>query len=167
MNILITGSPGIGKTTLICRLIEGITAAPLMGFYTREIRQRGVRQGFELIGLDGSRATLAHTSIKGRQRVGKYGVDVKGFEAFLTNLKLESAASWAIIDEIGKMECFSRQFCRSISQLLNSKIHVVATIAMRGHGLIADIKKRPDCELFLLTNRNRSHLHEQILNKIQ
>ncbi|MDJ0831254.1 MAG: nucleoside-triphosphatase, partial [Desulfobacterales bacterium] len=114
------------------------------------------------------RAVLAHVDIRSPFRVGKYGVDVEALDRFIPSLAcLAPATTLIIIDEIGKMECFSRQFCRSISHLLNSKIHVVATIAMRGHGLIADIKKRPDCELFLLTTRNRSHLHEQILNKIQ
>lgn len=166
MNILITGSPGIGKTTLICRLIEGITAAPLMGFYTREIRQRGVRQGFELIGLDGSRATLAHTSIRGRQRVGKYGVDVKGFEAFLTNLKLESAAGWAIIDEIGKMECFSATFRRLARQALASETPVVASVSQRGGGFVAEVKERWDVRLLNMDWDNRDHLLPQVLGQL-
>ena len=37
MNILITGKPGIGKTTLIRKLIDSISLSK-GGFYTEEIR---------------------------------------------------------------------------------------------------------------------------------
>lgn len=54
-NILITGMPGVGKTTLIKRLSEELKDYHPVGFYTAEIREEGVRKGFELIGLDGRR----------------------------------------------------------------------------------------------------------------
>ena len=38
-NILLTGRPGCGKTTLIKRVVEEL-ALPAGGFYTEEIRQR-------------------------------------------------------------------------------------------------------------------------------
>ena len=57
-NILITGLPGIGKTTLIRRLYEELKDTHPVGFYTGEIRENGVRKGFELISLDGRRGLL-------------------------------------------------------------------------------------------------------------
>jgi nucleoside-triphosphatase len=40
-NILITGQPGIGKTTLIKKLAEELADLRTVGFYTEEIRQNG------------------------------------------------------------------------------------------------------------------------------
>ena len=48
VNVLLTGRSGVGKTTLIKRLIE---ATPLSkgGFYTEEVREKGQRVGFSLM----------------------------------------------------------------------------------------------------------------------
>ncbi len=45
-NILITGPPRVGKTTLIKRLFEELTHHHPVGFYTEEIREGGIRKGF-------------------------------------------------------------------------------------------------------------------------
>ena len=85
-NILITGPPGIGKTTLIKHLSEALGSFSSIGFYTAEIRDRGVRKGFELISLDGKRKLLSHKEFKSPYRVGPYRVDVKGFEEFISSI---------------------------------------------------------------------------------
>jgi nucleoside-triphosphatase len=51
-NILVTGSPRIGKSTLIERIVSGIQR-PLTGFFTKEITDRGKRVGFSIDTLDG------------------------------------------------------------------------------------------------------------------
>jgi nucleoside-triphosphatase THEP1 len=77
-------------------------------FLTSEIRNSGSRQGFELQGLNGVRRTLAQVKIDSRHRVGRYGVDKDGFEAFLATLDLlNPAMGLTVIDEIDKMELFS------------------------------------------------------------
>lgn len=47
------------------------------GFYTEEIRIRGVRHGFRLVTLDGQDAVLVHINIHGAHRISKYGVDIE------------------------------------------------------------------------------------------
>lgn len=64
---LLTGKPGIGKTTLVRKIIEQVRSTPMAGFYTAEIRSKGKRCGFELYGLNGARGVLAHVNIKSRQ----------------------------------------------------------------------------------------------------
>jgi len=58
VNVLLTGRPGIGKTTLIKRLIEA-TSLSKGGFYTGEVREKGQRVGFSLTTLDGKESVLA------------------------------------------------------------------------------------------------------------
>jgi len=167
-NILITGLPGVGKTTLVKKLVEELKQFHPVGFYTEEIREEGTRKGFELISLDGRRGLLSHTDIQSPHRVGKYKVDVKGFEAFLTSIPLLNRSTRLIvIDEIGKMECYSDQFKNLLKEILDSEKWVIATIALKGSGIIEEIKKRKDVKLFEITQRNRNSLLPDILSEVE
>ena len=162
-NILITGYPGIGKTTLIKQLINEFGPYHPVGFYTEEIREKDVRHGFEIISIDGRRKTLAHTSLGGEFRVGRYGIDVYGFENFISEIVLfNSFHKLIVIDEIGRMECLSPKFRALIRRTLNSKKALIATIALRGRGIIEEIKQREDVGLLQLTLQNRESLFSEI-----
>jgi nucleoside-triphosphatase len=71
-----------------------------------------------------------------------------------------------MIDEIGKMECLSDQFKKLMRELLDSEKWVIATIALKGSGLIEEIKKRHDIKLFELTKSNRDALLSDILKEV-
>jgi nucleoside-triphosphatase len=166
-NLLITGLPGVGKTTLIQNLAEELRTFHPVGFYTAEIRKGGQRQGFELISLDGRKRVLSHVEIKSPFRVGRYGVDVRGFEDFLDTLPFFGPESkLIIIDEIGKMECLSPKFRGLLKELLDSERRVVATIALKGTGLIEEVKGRKDVRVFEISERNRARLLPEILKEI-
>ena len=158
-NILIIGAPGCGKTTLFRKLARQLQGHHPAGFYTEEIRERGVRQGFRLTGLNGADGLLAHVALHTGCRVGKYGVDVAGFEKFLEEVDLlNPEAGLIMIDEIGKMECFSRKFCSLVETLLASETSVIATVAEKGGGLVAQVKQRRDLRLIKVSPTNRDEL---------
>ena len=162
-KILITGPPRIGKTTLIKKLVEALKPVNCAGFYTSEIKQGGTRRGFELIDLNGRKAILSHIDIKSPHRVGKYGVDLESFENFLSGITfLDPIVRFVVIDEIGKMECYSPVFNDIIRELFDSGKTVTASIALKGGGLIAEIKKRPDIQLFEMTSSNRDSLFYEL-----
>jgi len=164
-NILITGLPGVGKTTLIKKLSEELRFLQPAGFYTSEIREEGIRKGFELISLQGGRGVLSHIDINSPYRVGRYKVDIKSFEDFLDGISFfDDSTGLVVIDEIGKMECLSDKFKRVLEKILDSKKGVIATIALKGGGLISEIKKRQDVKLFEITRSNRDSLLREILN---
>jgi nucleoside-triphosphatase len=167
-SILITGLPGCGKTTLFKKLAEALRHRRPVGFYTEEIREGGVRKGFGLRSLDGRQGVLAHVNFSGSGRVGKYGVDVAGFENFLGEISLdEPEAGLVMIDEIGKMECLSRRFQKMIREILASERLLIATIAQHGGGLTAEIKRRDDVRIFTLTPQNRDAMLKTILAAVQ
>jgi len=166
-NVLITGLPGVGKTTAVIRLAEALRDFRPKGFYTAELREKGVRQGFELISFDGRRTLLSHVAMKGPYRVGRYGVDIKSFEDFIGAVNFaEPETRLVIIDEIGKMECYSEKFKTLVEDLLDSGKLVIATIALKGEGFISGVKKRPDVRLFELTQGNRTTLTGELVHYV-
>ena len=69
-TLLLTGRPGVGKTTIIKHLAQAL-GDRAGGFYTEEILGPGGRKGFRVIALDGQQATLAHVDIRSRSKVGR------------------------------------------------------------------------------------------------
>lgn len=166
-HFLITGRPGVGKTTLIREVARRLTDHHPAGFYTEEVRVQGLRTGFRLVSLDGRTQILSHVDHRGPCRVGRYGVDVAGFERLLAELDLRRSPSHVIvIDEIGKMECASGRFTEEVTALLDSSRTLIATIALKGDGFIRQVKQRPDCRLVTVTVENRDRLAETLPNEI-
>jgi len=163
-KILLTGLPGCGKTTAIIKIAENLKGIKTTGFYTREIRQNGKRKGFRWKTFDGASGILASLDIKGPFRVGKYGVDVAGFQkAAVPALDFEHTdADLFILDEIGKMECLSDKFVTAVRRLLASETPVMATVAQKGPGLIYEVKNFPKTKLFKLTHQNRDKIITEV-----
>jgi nucleoside-triphosphatase len=163
-NLLLTGSPGCGKTTVVERLADRLADLRLAGFYTAEVRQGGRRVGFEAVGWHGRRAVLARLGAPSCLRVGRYGVDPAALAPLLED-ELErpaAAVDLFFLDEIGKMEVASRRFCEAVGRVLDGPVPVVATVALRGGGLIAAVKARPDVRLVTVTQENREQLPEEL-----
>lgn len=162
--LLLTGPPGVGKTTVVRRVARAFAGRRLRGFTTEEVREGGQRVGFRLTTLDGQDLVLAHVALRSAHRIGRYGVDLQALESILgTALGLDPAADAYLVDEIGKMECLSARFVAAMTALLDSRRPVVATVAARGSGLIESVKGRSDAELWAVTPRNRDELPQRIL----
>ncbi len=102
--LLLTGRPGVGKTTVIRRVADGLQETRLRGFYTEEIREHGERQGFRLISFDGEDRVIAHVDFPQPHRVGKYSVDLTAIDSAAYLLAYDPAVRLYLDDEIGKME---------------------------------------------------------------
>jgi nucleoside-triphosphatase len=156
-KILLTGVPGCGKTTAIIQIVENLKDIKADGFYTQEIREENIRKGFSWTRLNGATGVLAHVNNKSPYKVGKYGVDVAGFEkSVVPILDIEQTdAELFVIDEIGKMECMSERFVAAVHRLFASDKSLLATVAQKGTGLISEVKDYPGTKLFNLTHQNR------------
>jgi nucleoside-triphosphatase len=161
--LLLSGRPGVGKTTVVRRLAELLGDRMLAGFYTVEMRREGRRQGFRAITFDDRERVIAHISISGSPRVGKYGVDVAAIDDLANHTLSDSPEiELFIVDEIGKMECLSKVFVERFRLLLETGRLLVATVSEHGSGLIAEVKRREDCALWEVTLENRNALPEKI-----
>ena len=155
-NILITGVPGSGKTTIVRKLCIIFKEFNPVGFVTSEILEENNIMGFEVANLYGDSRVFAHTKIKSKVSVGKYKVDLKIFDDFLDKtFSKEKKTGLYAIDEISRVECASKKFSKLILELLVSEKPVIAAISDKGTGLISDIKKREDVALFEITEHNR------------
>ncbi|MBP7409918.1 nucleoside-triphosphatase [Methanoculleus sp. 10] len=167
-NLLITGQPGSGKTTLIRRLAERFAGCSPVGFYTAEVREGGVRVGFDLVSLAGDRRSFARTGYPGHCRVGRYGVDIEGFEEFLSSVPFTApGVRLVIVDEIGKMECCSGVFHRVIREVLDAAAPCVATIAQRGAPGFDRIRTRADVRVVKVTRSNRDSLLPEVEREVR
>lgn len=162
--LLLTGCPGVGKTTVIRRVVAGLGGWRARGFTTEEIRVGGRRTGFGLETLDGRVETLAHVDLASPHRVGAYGVDLATLNRVaVSTLGADPAVQVYFVDEIGKMECLSPRFVAAVQELLDSPRLLVATIAARGGAFIEETRRRRDVEVWTVTRENREGLPAKVL----
>lgn len=165
-TLLLTGRPGIGKTTVIQKVVA-VLGPRAGGFYTEEIRGPGGRKGFRLVTLDGEETIIAHVDLKGggRPRVGRYGVDVEAIErvgvAALQRAMAEGRI--VVVDEIGKMELFCGPFKDAVLQAVGGPHTVLATVMAHPNPWADALKALPVVTLWEVTEKNRDRLPEQVL----
>ncbi|MFC2006052.1 NTPase [Chloroflexota bacterium] len=162
---LLTGRPGTGKTSLIKQVaaqMKGGTG----GFYTEEMRNRGVREGFRLVTLDGEEAVLAHVNIHSPYRVSKYGVDIGSLEQVGVPALHRAArqCGLVVIDEIGKMELFSAEFRETVSQMIDNGKRILGTIMLNPNPWADAIKRQPQVNLVTVTRDNYQQVLEELIN---
>jgi nucleoside-triphosphatase len=165
-NILLTGPPRCGKSTLVEKLVERFKK-PLTGFFTREIREGRRRVGFAITALDGKEGVLAHEESRSKIRVGKYGVNLDSLDQIaVPSMTPSKPEQIVIIDEIGKMECCSHLFRETLIRVLDSSNTVMGSIAFSGIPFIETVKERPDVLLVMVNEKNRNSLVDTLSEQI-
>jgi nucleoside-triphosphatase len=179
--ILLTGWPGVGKTTALRRIVEGLEGSA-GGFYTREVRTGGRRTGFELVTLEGERALLATTDPSaelgrpvsfGRYRVDLEAIDAVGVPALVLALQQGRVV---VVDEIGPMEIGpmeigpmeirSARFREAILKILDGEAPVVGTIYGRPQPFADRVKAHPRARVREITMDNRDALPGEVLAEL-
>lgn len=178
-HVLITGQPGVGKTTLVKKVCDKLEEGNLecQGFYTEEKREDGQRIGFDVVTFDGNRGPLARVVDRdnpaaGRSyMVGRYNVRLQSFEQVALPalaIKPEEYTRVIVIDEIGKMELFSRSFTQTVKDILkHPKTTVLATIPVKANPFVEEIRNRDDVEIFTVTKENRSKLLHSVVDAVK
>lgn len=169
--LLLTGNPGIGKTTILLQVVDGLKArgCSVGGMISREVRSRGERVGFEILDLvSGRRGWLAHAGQKTGPQVGRYRVNLEDLDSIgvaAIDEAVESADVVAI-DEVGPMELFSQRFREAVRKAVESQKPLVGVVHWKARDrLIDEVKKREDAEIIEVTANNRDRLHEALVKK--
>ncbi len=176
--VLITGRPGIGKTTLFFKVLDilrrcGITYC---GFYCPEVREGNSRIGFKLVDLvDGSWTWLAlridllnvfkvnSSSIS--TRIGRYYVLIDAEKHGIKALsKCTADTALMAIDEIGPMELSLPNLRKAILDKLSKAKNALLVI----HRNIRDndflkLFQSKNAKTYVVTMDNRKTLHIEIL----
>jgi nucleoside-triphosphatase len=164
--VLITGPPGVGKSTTVRRIAEHFDRGRIAAVVSSEIRNEGKRQGFQMEVLHtGQRGLLASPEVEGDIRFGslrpdgrrRLGVTFDFLEGVACPAILAGAAErkTLIIDEIGPMQASSGKFREVVEGLLTSGMTLIASIAEADDPWISRIREDEGAALIVLDRRNR------------
>ncbi|MBX5320434.1 MAG: NTPase [Candidatus Bathyarchaeota archaeon] len=169
--LLLTGSPGVGKTTLLLKIVDILRTKGyrIGGMVSREVRSGGTRIGFEILDLaSGKRGWLAHINQKTGPQVGKYRVNLEDLDKIGVEAVLKAVRECDVIaiDEIGPMELFSEKFKRAVREALESGKLLVGVVHWKARDKLVDtVKRREDAETFTVTYENRDMLNQNVVEK--
>jgi nucleoside-triphosphatase len=167
--IVLTGAPGVGKTTALLRIVQGLRARGVNvgGVVSKEIRSNNMRIGFEFIDLASNDiAALASTVTANGPKVGKYFVNIAGCRFAAERLTNATNNSDVIIcDEIGPMELKSREFIGSVKNLLHIEKKVIVVVHQKlQHPLIDEFRNKSSL-VIELDLKNREKVNEMLFDK--
>lgn len=170
--LLLTGAPAVGKTTVLLKTVDALKAKGIGvgGMVSREVREGGVRVGFEVIDVaTGGCGWLAHVGQKAGPKVGKYHVNLADLDGLgaKTIVQAIGSCSVVVIDEIGPMELFSDKFKQAVKDALASDVLVLGVVHARVKDpLVDEAKQRVDAEVYVVTVSSRESLAEALTQKI-
>jgi len=168
---LVTGPPGIGKSTLVAKVVYAVRSRghAVGGCLTKEVRVGRERTGFMLIDLlSGNEAELA--SVKGLgPRVGRYRVNIRNLSGLGASSLLRAAdlADFIVIDEVGPMELTSPEFRKGVSACLTTgKPMLIVLHESMKDPLMTEINEQTNKELLELTLHNREKIANELPTEI-
>lgn len=168
-NLLLTGLPGVGKTTVIKKVLALLPShLKFDGFFTEEVREGGERLGFQIVTADGQRKWLAKKGLPSPHKVGKYGVDVKAIKNVVIPALTRAIkeADLIVIDEIAKMELSHPAFAEIVWECLECPKPVLGVIQRSRLPFIEKVKARDDVWVLEVTHQNRDNLPEKIVEAL-
>ena len=173
-KILLTGRPGVGKTTLLIETIRELEGRGLKvgGMISQEVRAGSVRVGFEISDLaSGQKGWLAHVEQPEGPQIGKYRVNLKDLVEIGVNAINRAASDSTIsviaIDEIGPMELYSDDFKKAVEKAVEAEKPLIGTIHYKARSTLIDrIRSRSDVKILEITHDNRSYVKRTILNEL-
>lgn len=165
MIILITGKPGIGKSTLVQKVIDDCVQ-PIFWVVTAEIRNaEGDRVGFRAKNSDGQTEIISHkTDITSTAVIGQNAVDLDAIDKMFGRvLQKARPQQITLIDEIGPIQLLSRTFADALADTFDhaSQRDVIATIHYKDQQLEA-YRNAEDAWLFVADLANRDMLAKLI-----
>ena len=168
--LFLTGTPGVGKTTVLLKAVEALQKQGLKpgGMVSREVREAGIRVGFQLRDLaSGRTGWLSHVRNPTGPQIGQYRVNLTDLEAIgvkaIEDALKRDEIGLVVIDEVGPMELFSRAFKEAFREALGSSKPLLGVLHQRTRDrAIDEARSNPRVTVVEVTYRNRDLLPERV-----
>jgi len=166
LRIAVTGSPGVGISTLVAKVTSG-TKLRVGGVLARDRRYKDRRTGFELLDLStGMVGILADESGDGPQ-LGKYRVHLDDLD-LIGAQAVENAlgCDLIVVDEVGPMELSSHRFVLAVEKAIASPKPMLVVLHQWSNHRLAK-KIRGSFRVLTVTRENRDSLADEIAKALK
>lgn len=169
MHTLIVGDPGVGKSTLIQKILKE-TARPVFGFETKKEMT---------LWAEGKDAPVyiyeaGKPHIQSEENFITYSKAFspeeasKAFNRFADKLSAARPEDAIILmDEIGYMESQADKFAQAIMSFLDGNQPVIAAVKTKKIPFLDQIRNHPNCRCFYITPENRNVLFNEVLEFVK
>lgn len=165
MHALIVGPRGVGKSTLIRRVLKELNR-PVFGLETKkEERLADPLRGCPIYIYDaGKPHCQTAENLIGYHRDTDPDAFTAAFDRYAPRL-MERVPENAVIelDEIGFLETGSEAFCQAVLRLLDGGRPVIAAVKDRETAFLSRVRRHPNARCFSITPENRDALCEEVL----
>ena len=165
MHALIVGDRGVGKSTLIHRVLKNLNRT-VFGFETKKEEQlEDPIRGCPIYIYDAGKAHFqTPNNLIGYHKERDIPAITAAFDRYASKL-LEVTPEDAVVelDEIGFLEAKSDAFCQAVLHLLEGKNPLIAAVKNREHPFLDAVRNHPNARCFYITAENRDALYEEVL----
>jgi len=165
MHAFIVGDRGVGKSTLIHRVLTELNC-PVFGFETKkETQLEDPLRGCPIYIYDaGKPHCQTPDNLIGYHRETDLAAITAAFDRYAKNLMASIPEDSVVeLDEIGFLEVKSQSFCQAVLQLLDGSRPVIAAVKNRDIPFLNQIREHPKARCFSITPENRDALYEEVL----
>lgn len=167
-HILICGEVGIGKSTLIARLLEH-SSRPLYGFITKKLDPD--ENGFHPIYIHPAGAKTRvweQDNMIGTCDRRTHNINLDVFNTLGVSYLQAKPDGIIVMDELGFMESKADAFTQAVIHALDGEVPVIAAVKARFDvPFLNEVRAHPKTMLYMITTENRDALFSELLPIVQ
>ena len=168
-HILIVGSRGVGKSTLIRRVLTEL-GRPVSGFETKKEDSLADEFLGSPVYIYDAWQTREQTAdrLVGYCKHKCLDTMKEAFDRYAPKLLAPVPKGHIILlDELGFMESASEAFCSSVLALLDGDIPVIAAVKEKDTAFLNAVRSHPKGKCFYISEDNRDALYPEVLHFLQ
>lgn len=165
MQALIVGDRGVGKSTLIRRVLETLNC-PIFGFETKKEEQlEDAVRGCPIYIYDAGKPHIqTPENLIGYHKEADIAAITAAFDRYAPKLMTPVPERAVVeLDEVGFLEATSETFCQAVLQLLEGNCPVIAAVKNKNIPFLKTVREHPNAKCFYITVENREALYEEVL----